>query len=270
MVYLRGASPVAAAGSAETVLQQDTAFVPGMLVVPPGGTVDFGNEDPFFHNVFSYSEAKRFDLGRFPAGQSKSVTFEESGIVKVYCEVHDFMRSVVLVLDTPFHSMVSEDGSFTLRGVPPGDYELVAWHTAFDEQTFPATVRCPTTMLSSIPVGSGKLYQICCVQSAFAIMNPLCIYSKHDHVKSLTNSRWSFYDRVFFGPILKLYRCSRLPVRPHSWSTPLCCVPFSLFTPSPASTEPRPGSSLSPTVVPSLSPCTMYVMWSFRMSIVWT
>ena len=140
VVYLRGASPVAAAGSAETVLQQDTAFVPGMLVVPPGGTVDFGNEDPFFHNVFSYSEAKRFDLGRFPAGQSKSVTFEESGIVKVNCEVHDFMRSVVLVLDTPFHSMVSEDGSFTLRGVPPGDYELVAWHTAFDEQTFPATV----------------------------------------------------------------------------------------------------------------------------------
>jgi plastocyanin len=59
-------------------LQRDTAFVPAVLVVPPGATVDFGNEDPFFHNVFSYSQAKRFDLGRYPAGESKAVTFEES------------------------------------------------------------------------------------------------------------------------------------------------------------------------------------------------
>ena len=141
VVYLRGASPVAGAtGPAEIVSQRDTAFVPGMLVVPPGGTVDFTNEDPFFHNVFSYSEANRFDLGRYPAGQSKSVAFEESGVVKVYCEVHDFMRSVILVLDTPYHTLVSEDGSFTLGGVPPGNYELVAWHTDFDEKVFPVTV----------------------------------------------------------------------------------------------------------------------------------
>ena len=141
VVYLRGGPTVTGApGPAETVLQQDTAFIPGMLVVPPGATVDFTNEDPFFHNVFSYSEAKRFDLGRYPAGQSKRVTFEESGIVKVYCEVHDFMRFVVLVLDTPYHSPVSQDGSFTIRGVPPGSYELVAWHTDFDEQIVPITV----------------------------------------------------------------------------------------------------------------------------------
>ena len=141
VVYLRGGPTVAGApGPAETVLQQDTAFTPGILVVPPGATVEYTNEDPFFHNVFSYSEAKRFDLGRYPAGQSKSVTFEESGIVKVYCEVHDFMRSVVLVLDTPYHAPVSEDGSFTIRGVPPGDYELVAWHTDKEEQIMPVTV----------------------------------------------------------------------------------------------------------------------------------
>ena len=73
-------------GYSVTVSQQDTAFVPAILVVPPGATVEFTNEDPFFHNVFSYSQAMRFDLGRYPAGQSKSVTFEESGIVKVYCE----------------------------------------------------------------------------------------------------------------------------------------------------------------------------------------
>ena len=141
MVYLRGAPRVTGApGPSETILQQDTAFVPAVLVVPPGATVDFGNEDPFFHNVFSYSQAKRFDLGRYPAGESKAVTFEESGIVKVYCEVHDFMRAVVLVLDSPYHSPVSEDGSFTIRGVPPGTYEVVAWHTDLDEQVIPVTV----------------------------------------------------------------------------------------------------------------------------------
>lgn len=141
MVFLRGAPRITGEpGSPVTILQQDTAFVPGVVAVAPGTTVEFTNEDPFFHNVFSYSQAMRFDLGRYPAGQSKSVTFEGSGIVKVYCEVHDFMRAVVLVLDTPYHSSVSEDGSFTIRGVPPGTYDLVAWHTDFDEQVTPITV----------------------------------------------------------------------------------------------------------------------------------
>ena len=141
VVFLRGAPRITGEpGSPVTILQQDTAFVPGVVAVAPGTTVEFTNEDPFFHNVFSYSQAMRFDLGRYPAGQSKSVTFEGSGIVKVYCEVHDFMRAVVLVLDTPYHSSVSEHGSFTIRGVPPGTYDLVAWHTDFDEQVTPITV----------------------------------------------------------------------------------------------------------------------------------
>lgn len=141
MVYLRGASRVTGEpGAREIILQQDTTFVPSVLTVAPGTTVEFANEDSFFHNVFSYSQAMRFDLGRYPAGQSKSVTFEESGIVKVYCEVHDFMRAVVLVLDTPYHASVSEDGSFTIRGVPPGTYDLVAWHADFDEQVISVEV----------------------------------------------------------------------------------------------------------------------------------
>ena len=150
VVYLRSAPGVTeppgslgspgSPGYSVTVSQQDTAFVPAILVVPPGATVDFTNEDPFFHNVFSYSQAMRFDLGRYPAGQSKSVAFEESGIVKVYCEVHEFMRAVVLVWDSPYHSPVSEDGSFTIRGVPPGTYDVVAWHADFDEQVTPVTI----------------------------------------------------------------------------------------------------------------------------------
>ena len=146
-VYLRGGPPVTGpAASTVSVSQQDTAFVPAVLAVPRGSTVDFMNEDPFFHNVFSYSQAKRFDLGRYPAGQSKSVTFEEAGIVKVYCEVHDFMRAAVLVLDNPYYSAVADDGSFTIRDVPPGTYEVVAWHTDFDERVVAVTVASGETV----------------------------------------------------------------------------------------------------------------------------
>lgn len=116
-----------------TLAQQDTAFVPAALAVQVGATVSFPNEDTFFHNVFSYSGAARFDLGRYPRGESKDVRFEEAGIVKVYCEVHEFMRAVVVVTENPFHAVVDEDGRFRLEGVPAGTYTLVVWHPDVDE-----------------------------------------------------------------------------------------------------------------------------------------
>ncbi len=141
LVYVRGLVQGGVGDGLTRVLaQQDTAFVPGVLAILPGTTVEFTNDDPFFHNVFSYSQARRFDLGRFPEGQSKSVTFAETGVVKVYCEVHDFMRAVIHVVENPFHAIVSEDGSFSINGVPPGEYELVAWHADLDEQAVPVTI----------------------------------------------------------------------------------------------------------------------------------
>jgi hypothetical protein len=115
--------------------QRDTAFDPAVLVVPVGTTVAFPNEDPFFHNVFSYSPAARFDLARYPRGQSKSVTFAEPGVVKVYCEVHDFMRAVVIVSPTPLHAVVAPDGSFRIDGVPAGRRALAVWHADQGERT---------------------------------------------------------------------------------------------------------------------------------------
>jgi plastocyanin len=123
------------------VVQRDTAFAPGVVVVSRGTEVAFPNDDPFFHNVFSYSRPKRFDLGRYPRGESKSVTFDSPGIVKVFCEIHDWMRSAVVVTENPYHALVSEDGSFTIRDVPAGRYELRVWH--FDRGDATVAVEVP-------------------------------------------------------------------------------------------------------------------------------
>jgi plastocyanin len=129
VVYLAG--PVAGAASARPsaaldLTQQGEAFRPTLLVVPLGATVRFPNGDPLFHNVFSYSRSKRFDLGRYPRGESKTVTFDKPGYVKVLCEVHKWMRAGVLVVENPHYAILSESGRFRFDGVPAGRYRVVA------------------------------------------------------------------------------------------------------------------------------------------------
>jgi plastocyanin len=114
-------------GGRPTLTQQDTAFHPPVLVIPVGTSVEFPNRDPFFHNVFSYSATKRFDLGRYPRGESRTVTFDKPGVVKVYCEIHQWMRSAILVVENPYHAQVGADGRFSIDGVPPGRYKLAVW-----------------------------------------------------------------------------------------------------------------------------------------------
>lgn len=110
------------------VEQRDERFAPHVLAVPAGTTVAFPNADPIFHNVFSLSGAKTFDLGRYPRGASKSVAFDRAGVVQVFCHIHNDMSAVVLVLDTPAYTSPDESGRYVLEGVPPGEYTLVAWH----------------------------------------------------------------------------------------------------------------------------------------------
>lgn len=129
VAYLVGRVGAATGAPTHTsMVQRDTAFAPAAVITVVGGTVDFPNEDAFFHNVFSYSSAQRFDLGRYPQGESKSVTFDQPGIVSVFCEVHDFMRGAVIVTENPYHAVIAENGTFRLTGVPAGEHTLAIWH----------------------------------------------------------------------------------------------------------------------------------------------
>ena len=130
IAYIAGAvaGTRAQAPASPTLAQQDTAFAPNVLIVPVGTTIQFPNRDPFFHNVFSYSSNERFDLGRYPRGESKSVVFDQPGVVKVYCEVHESMRAAVAVVQNPFHATVNRDGTFRIANVPPGRHTVVVWH----------------------------------------------------------------------------------------------------------------------------------------------
>lgn len=130
IVYLEradGVYPPAAAPAVAVVAQSGYQFRPAMIAVRRGSEVSFPNRDDEFHNVFSYSPAKRFDLGRFRKDEeSPRVAFEKAGLVKVYCEIHEHMRSLVLVLDTPWFTTTDETGRFALADVPPGEYLILA------------------------------------------------------------------------------------------------------------------------------------------------
>ena len=111
--------------------QKDQAFVPRVVVVPVGGTVDFPNMDPIYHNVFSVSPVRRFDLGKYPRGESRSVRFPRSGLVNVYCDIHSDMAGFILVVPNRAFAQPRPDGTWELPPVPPGHYTLEWWHPDF-------------------------------------------------------------------------------------------------------------------------------------------
>lgn len=124
---LRGAGPRQRA-STPALRQRDERFSPHVLPILAGTTVQFPNDDDVFHNVFSLSSARTFDLGRYARGSSRSVNFPTAGVVQVFCHIHADMSAIVLVLDNSFYVVPDADGRFVLDGVPPGAYQLVAWH----------------------------------------------------------------------------------------------------------------------------------------------
>jgi plastocyanin len=129
VVYVEGASaPQGSAASAADVAQQGFQFSPGLLAIRRGTTVRFPNRDPEYHSVFSYSKAKRFDLGRYSDDEKPAeLLFDQTGVVKLYCEIHDHMRGTILVVDTPHFAKTDAEGRYRLENLPAGRYVLKAW-----------------------------------------------------------------------------------------------------------------------------------------------
>lgn len=144
-----------------SMAQRDERFVPHVLPVVQGATVDFPNEDDVYHNVFSLSAAagpKGFDLGRYPKGTSRSFTFDKAGTVEVFCHIHTDMSAVILVLSNPYFASPADDHHFAIDDVPEGDYTIVGWH----ERVVPITHRIrvvagqTTTVDFNIPLPKGE------------------------------------------------------------------------------------------------------------------
>jgi plastocyanin len=167
VLYLEGDSARLAvpAGSAESPRRASMAqrlehFVPHVLPVVQGSTVEFPNEDDVYHNVFSLSAAagpKGFDLGRYPKGSSRSITFSRPGTVQVFCHIHSDMSGTVLVLSNPFFASPDDNHHFVIDDVPEGDYTLVAWHERIKPITRRVHVTAGQTTMAdfNIPLPQG-------------------------------------------------------------------------------------------------------------------
>lgn len=120
------------------MLQKRKMFSPHLLVIPVGSTVSFPNADPFFHNVFSLFDGKRFDLGLYEAGQTREIRFERAGISYLFCNIHPEMSAVILALHTPFWATADKAGTLHINNVPAGEYEAHIWLEGEDGRTLSA------------------------------------------------------------------------------------------------------------------------------------
>ncbi|HEV2273194.1 MAG TPA: hypothetical protein VGR96_03470 [Acidobacteriaceae bacterium] len=123
------------------LVQKDKSFSPHLLVVPLGSTVDFPNLDPFFHNVFSQFNGKRFDLGLYETHNARAVDFDHEGVSYIFCNIHPQMSAVVITLATPYFGIAQQNGKVTLRSVPAGSYEMRVWAEGVDAKQLNALSR---------------------------------------------------------------------------------------------------------------------------------
>jgi plastocyanin len=136
------------------LVQKDKAFHPHILVVPAGAVVEFPNHDPFFHNVFSLFDGKRFDLGLYEAGSTRRVHFDRSGISYIFCNIHAQMSGVVIALDTPYYAISQRSGAFAIPAVPPGTYQLQVWYEGSTPDVLKALARKITIPESGVSLAA--------------------------------------------------------------------------------------------------------------------
>jgi plastocyanin len=131
VIYLEGPGPKAVSstnGVPLQIQQLDRRFSPDLVVIPVGSTVSFPNMDPIFHNIFSLSKTKSFDLGGYDKGETRSVLFPKPGIVDIYCHLHPNMSATVVVTPNQWYARSDRAGQYRIPDVPPGKYTIVAWH----------------------------------------------------------------------------------------------------------------------------------------------
>lgn len=140
-----------------SLVQKDKTFSPHILVIPPGSLVDFPNKDPFFHNVFSLFEGKRFDLGLYESGASRSVKFEHPGVSYIFCNIHPQMNAIVISLDTPYYALVNADGVLKIPNVAAGTYTMQIWAEGLDSEEMAKLSRRLTIVQDPVELGTVEI-----------------------------------------------------------------------------------------------------------------
>jgi plastocyanin len=153
VVYLAGDFPRSASLPSKTVRQKDLAFIPALLAIELGTKVEFPNEDDTYHNIFSYSPPKRFDLGRYPPEENPppSQIFDKPGLVTLRCDIHDHMRGLILVLETPYFTITDAKGHFRLTNLPAGHHVLKGWLNSKTTREHPVDLKSGAALHVDLP-----------------------------------------------------------------------------------------------------------------------
>ncbi|OLB22643.1 MAG: hypothetical protein AUH15_05795 [Acidobacteriales bacterium 13_2_20CM_55_8] len=147
------------------LVQKNKSFEPHVLVVPVGSLVEFPNRDPFFHNVFSLFEGKRFDLGLYEAGTTRDVHFDKPGVSYIFCNIHPEMSAVVIAVETAYYATSDPRGEITIRDVPAGRYTLRVWYEAALAETLNSMTREVTVSEDNVALGVLRLVSVKVAQS---------------------------------------------------------------------------------------------------------
>jgi hypothetical protein len=142
------------------LLQRNKTFEPHVLIVPLGTMVEFPNQDPFFHNIFSLYDGRRFDLGLYESGTKRSVSFDRPGVSFLFCNIHAEMSAVVLSIDTPYFALSDSNGNVTIRNVPDGRYEMHVWYERSAPEQLQELTQVVTISDSSRSLGLLHLVEI--------------------------------------------------------------------------------------------------------------
>jgi plastocyanin len=166
------------------IIQKNKRFETRLLAVEVGTIVDFPNRDPFFHNVFSLYEGKKFDLGLYEAGTTKSVPFDKAGVCFIFCNIHSQMSAVVVVVDTPYFMRLNTAGEFRISDLSPGRYQLNVWA----ERCSPATLKAASRQIT--------------VEGPLTTLGTIQLRESRDLVTAHQNKHGKDYETpVFSGPI---------------------------------------------------------------------